>query len=208
MAGFLPVTLACFSRPNLGFIIEPHWLTYASVGFFLLVSLFLLWMKKHIIKTLWILIVIALIAANISRSRHYNYLWGSEKRYCRYWLTLMPYNFMPNFWLGYSLMEEKNYAEAKKHYELLLNKVNKAPEAYGNFGIIEYHLGNYNAALSHFKDSLAADKNNADTHYYMGDIYLKQGDLKNAQMSFGKCLELDPRFSAAKEKLDHILKKL
>ena len=36
--GCAPITLACFSRPNLGFIVQPHWLLFASIGFFILLG--------------------------------------------------------------------------------------------------------------------------------------------------------------------------
>ena len=111
---------------------------------------------------------------------------------------------MPNFWLGHSLLEENNYEEARKVYQFLLQKANQSFEVFGNAGIVEYRLHNLDDALFYFKKSLAIDQSNANTYYYMGDIYLQKGDLENAQRAFDQCLKRDPNFLDAEKKLSGI----
>ena len=88
--GFLPVTLACFFEPSAGLVIEPHWLIFSSIGFFLLLSLCLQHLQSKLPRQLWITIILFLVFGWGLTSRHYNWLWADEIRYCKFWLTQAP----------------------------------------------------------------------------------------------------------------------
>lgn len=201
LTGFLPVALACLSRLDFGLIIEPHWLIFSSIGYFLLLAIILSKLKNLIGKKIWYSGIAILLLFYVSYSRHYNYLWGDQIRYCRYWLSVTPDHYWPNFWLGYAYLEDKNYKEAQKSFKKILEIGRGDYETLGNLGLTEYHMENLPAALDYFKKSLALNPNSADTHYYMGDIYLKRQMLKEAEDAFSRAIKLDPSLIDSRKKL-------
>ncbi len=205
--GILPVSFACFSRPWFGFIIEPHWLIYASIGFFILLAVGLDQLYALINKKLWACCLVALTIFFVVHSRQYNYLWGNQIRYCQYWSMISPNNFMPQFWLGHGYLETKNYKMAKVYFEKLLERGITYEWTYGNLGLIEYHLKNYDQAIHYFTTTLRANPQRADTYYYLGLIYFENNDFGKAKKFFMKALELDDSLFDSKQKLELIEKK-
>jgi len=199
--GFGLVIFACFSRPALGFVIQPHWLATASIGFFLLVAMFLCYLQKFMNKKVWIAILLMLMLFYVSTSRQYNYRWNNQKRYCLYWLSISPQSFWPNFWLGYSYMDEKNYQKARTHFMKNLKKGVNTAEVNGNLGIVEYELNNYNVSISYFAKVLKLQPEFVDTWYYLGLNYMKIGDLKRAEEYFLHAVELDKYFISPRKEL-------
>lgn len=201
LTGFLPVVLACLSRLEFGIIIEPHWLIFSSIGYFLLLAIIFSRLKDRINKRIWYSAIAMLLLFYVFSSRHYNYLWGNQIRYCRYWLTVSPDHYWPNFWLGYAYLEDKNYKEAQRYFKKIVETGRGDYETLGNLGLSEYHLGNFAASLDYFKKSLALNPNSADTCYYMGNIYLKSQMLKEAEDAFTRAIKLDPSLVDSRRKL-------
>ena len=201
LTGFLPVVPACLSRLEFGIIIEPHWLIFSSIGYFLLLAIVFSRLKDRVSKRIWYCAIAVLLLFYVSSSRHYNYLWGDQTRYCRYWLTVSPDHYWPNFWLGYAYLEDKNYKEARRYFKKIVETDKGDYETLGNLGLSEYRLGNFAAALDYFKRSLALNPNSADTHYYMGSIYLKSQMLKEAEDAFTRAIKLDPSLVDSRRKL-------
>lgn len=201
LSGIALVSIVCFARPALGFVIEPHWLCASSVGFFLLVALFLVKLKKNLPHFVWIAIVTILSIFLFSKTLWYNQQWHSQKQYCQYWLKISPHSYWPNFWLGYTYFEEKNYPLAKRHYEKILDKGVRIHEVYGNLGIIEYNLGNYDMSIARLEKTMSIEPNLADTHYYLGLNYLKKNDFKKAEQLFIEAIKLDPYFVSPLQEL-------
>lgn len=199
--GFLPVAWACLSRPLFGIIIEPHWLIFSSIGYFLLLATLLVRLRNFVNSKLYAALLVTIGLFYLTSTWNYNYLWGDQKRYCRYWQALSPYAYGPNFWLGYAYLEEGNYRQARDPFRRILKGGVRDFETLGNLGLAEYRLGNLPAALNFFQESLAMNPRYADTHYYVGDIYLKSGQLKMAEFFFTQAVRLDPSLIDSQRKL-------
>ena len=199
--GFGIVPLACFSRPALGFVIQPHWLSVPSIGFFLSVAVFLSALRKRMNKKVWILLVCLIVLACVLKSRQYNNRWNSQKKYCRYWLTVSPQSFWPNFWLGHSYMVEGDYAKAKIHFIRNLKKGIHDEEIYGNLGIVEYELKNYDDSILYLEKALAIKPDSAETHYYLGRGYIKKKMFRKAEEYYLQAIELDRYLLSPREGL-------
>lgn len=199
--GFLPVAWACLSRPLFGIIIEPHWLIFSSIGYFLLLAILLAKLRNFINSKLYAVLLVSIGLFYLTGTWNYNYLWGDQKRYCRYWQALSPYAYGPNFWLGYAYLEEGNYRQARDPFTRILKSGVRDFETLGNLGLVEYRLGNFKTALNFFQESLAMNPRYADTHYYIGDIYLKSGQLKMAEKFFIQAVRLDPSLIDSQKKL-------
>ncbi|MGE0268679.1 MAG: tetratricopeptide repeat protein [Candidatus Omnitrophota bacterium] len=201
MSGIALVAIVCFARPALGFVIEPHWLCASSIGFFLLVALCLTSLRKILPYSVWLSIIVGLLVFLFAKTNWYNQQWNSQKQYCQYWLTISPNSYWPNFWLGYTYFEEKNYLKAKQHYEKNLGKGVRIFEVYGNLGIVEYNLENYEASISRLNKSLSIEPDIADTHYYLGLNYVVKKDFDTAEEYFLEAVRLDPYFLSPLEQL-------
>ncbi len=140
LTGFLPVAFASLSRLDFGIIIEPHWLIFSSIGYFLLLAIIFSKLKDLVNKKIWYSTIAILLLFYVSYSRQYNYLWGNQIRYCRYWLTVTPDHYWPNFWLGYAYLEDKNYKEAQKFFKKILEIGRGDYETLGNLGLTEYRM--------------------------------------------------------------------
>lgn len=192
LIGLLPVAVGCFARPLFGIIIEPHWLFFSSIGYFVFLAALLMKLKGMVNKKLWRLFIACIVIFHLNHTYRYNHLWGDQKRYCHYWRGLAPYAYWPNFWLGYAYLEEKNYTAAQEAYARVSESGIRDAVLYTNRGIAEYFLGNKDVSLKYFRKSLEMEPANADTLCSLGDIFLQEHDLPKARKAFTMAIALDP----------------
>jgi tetratricopeptide (TPR) repeat protein len=202
--GCVPVSFACFSRPWFGVIVEPFWLIYSSLGFFLIVSGLCFYFCKQ--RYLWGTLIILLYSLGVllPTTWRYNDVWAQPIGYCQFWMRVSPQNFFPQFWLAYSLIKEKQYESARELLEQLLKRGLHYEWIYGNLGIAQYHLGHYQAARIAFSNALQLNDSNGDTHYYLGLVFLKLKDLQQAKNAFEQAMRLAPEIIDAKKQLEEI----
>ncbi len=92
LIGAIPVILMISSRYSLGLSMEPQWFYSSSIGIFLLISIFLLKLKKYINYKLWFCLILSILLFYSSETRRYNYLWKDPETYYKYWLKKYPNN--------------------------------------------------------------------------------------------------------------------
>ena len=63
LTGFLPVVPACLSRLEFGIIIEPHWLIFSSIGYFLLLAIVFSRLKDRVSKRIWYCAIAVLLCS-------------------------------------------------------------------------------------------------------------------------------------------------
>lgn len=206
LIGLLPVGLACFSRPNLGFIIETHWMFFASIGFFLFLSSLLLNIRRSAapFPLLSILMVLPLTASYILSSRQYNKLWSNEMKYCRYMLSLSPGMELPLWWLAYAHLRAHHYAEAKVLFEKTLRGTYRDWETYINLGVIEGVLGNSASAVDYYYRALAVNPNAAEAYSNLAAHLINVGRLDKAEEYLQRAIRLDVHLIEAKKNLTTI----
>ncbi|MBF0123177.1 MAG: hypothetical protein HQL21_07230 [Candidatus Omnitrophica bacterium] len=203
LAGFVPVWLASFSRPWFGTIIEPHWVVYSSLGFFVILSAcFLKVAHGFLNKKMLIAIFLCLFVFYSVETWGYNRLWSTQKGYCEYWARVSPYNYMPKYWLAIDFFERKNYKEAGEVFTKLLNSGLHTYDIYQNLGIIEYYQGNDEKALAYLNKSLEMGAHNADVYYYLGCVYMRSGESGRAKEAFHQAFVLDSTLVDSKRRLD------
>lgn len=201
LIGFLPVTMACLLQPSYGLQIEPHWLSFATIGFFLFSANAMIHAGERIHKNLFKVLVLLLLGVYILNSRYYNYLWGEEKRYCQYWLRVAPRSLMTKFFLANVYLQDKEYGKAKQIYEELLSGHWHYPKIYNNLGLIEYAEGNFPKSVEYFRKSLALEPG-AVAYTNLGAVLVDLKDWKGAEDAYLRAAELnsfliEPRFNLA-----------
>ncbi|MDZ4241254.1 MAG: tetratricopeptide repeat protein [Candidatus Omnitrophota bacterium] len=204
LAGLCPVALAVFSRPSLGFIIQPHWLFFPTIGLFILASNFLLTAQARLGPKPWLAAVIAIAGILLLSTRQYNRLWGNEKAYCQYMLKLSPQMDLPHFWLAHAYLNERNYPQAREHFLRSLLGTPRDWEVYGNLGVIEFEQQNYDRAMAYFDKAVELNPVGADSYYNIGLIYKMRGNPTGAETFLKKSLELNYYLSEARMTLAQI----
>jgi protein O-mannosyl-transferase len=212
MLGFLPVTVACLASPKLGLIIEPQWLTFSSVGFFLYIAWAGLKLYAGINKRLAWLLFISLLMIFMSITRHNNWIWGDEIRYYDYWQeNIEGFNRSHgnDFVMGNIYLEKKNYYLARYYYRKVARSGLPAYTAavYSNLGLIDLHQGNSNQAKEDFLISIKSNPNNAFVLNNLAIIYKDQLNYAAARSLLLRALELDKYSIEARLNLAYIYEK-
>jgi tetratricopeptide (TPR) repeat protein len=195
LIGLIPVGLACFSRPFLGFVIQPHWLFLSAIGFCVMLAEVLL----HLRRPLSIGFLTILLITYGLTTRHYNELWSSEESYGLYWISVSEKNFWPNFWIGHYYLKNNDLERAKYYYNQILGLKFMQNEVRGNLGIIALRQGQLETAGRHFETLLASSYVNAETHTYLGDIYMRQKDFKKSEYHLKAAIHFDSYLRTPKE---------
>ncbi len=189
--GLLPFSIACFSRPIFGFAMQPHWMLFGSIGFFLFLGTTLRQLGNTVNKQAWVAIVMIIMVAYVLHTRHYNYLWGTQERYCRHWLSVQPESSWANYWLGYDRMEHGDFAEAEKYFTRSITGSMADAASYANLGYIKRVQGRLREAASDYENSLRFDANNAQTYFWLGYVWWELSQPAKAETCFKRAVKLD-----------------
>jgi Flp pilus assembly protein TadD len=85
----------------------------------------------------------------------------------------------------YAATINSNLEYQKKVYQKVIQYFANDPRGYNNLGVVEYKLGNIDAANRNFTKALEIDKNNAVANFNKGSILLAQGNVKDAETYLG-----------------------
>lgn len=201
---WLPLTLACFSRPNLGIIIEPHWLFYSTMGFFCLISLILVELSRKINRPLIYAVCLILLSSYFISSRYYNSLWNNEKTYCRYMLSLSPRMELPLFWLANAYLYEGSFAEAEHYFKEAETGSFSDWYIYINLGRIKHSQGNLQEAAEYYLKSLKINPNSAEAYTNLAAILIEKKEFPKAEKFLRKAVDLDYYAVDARKNLIYI----
>jgi len=128
-------------------------------------------------------------------------------------LFLLPGRVLGYFWrdllTGLRLLNERRYAESRRHSERFLADVRRRPwlkhliwlgsssysrdpeaMALSNLGAAEIALGQFYAARIHLEDSIRVDPLNPLPHYNMGVLLREAGETEAAQTCMARAREL------------------
>ncbi|MFC1709221.1 tetratricopeptide repeat protein [Candidatus Omnitrophota bacterium] len=203
LIGALPLLLVIGSRYDFGFVLEPHWLYFSSIGAFLLISVFLLKLKKHINLTLWICITVAMLSFFCQEARKQNSLWREPKVYYEHWLRKFPNN-MARLNLASIALEngdcdnaEALFNEAISHlvFEkdgLYFFSPRKAALIYSNVGNFYYFQDRYAEALAMYNEAIKINPKNSMAYFFRAVTFLKTNQKDKAVLDFERAIEVDP----------------
>ena len=86
-----------------------------------------------------------------------------------------------------------------------LASIPESVRPYLDIALMQYDLGNYREAEKELRRIMKMEETLAIPHYYLGMIYEKKLDLKEAVSHYQKALELDPGLEKAKTCLENLL---
>ncbi len=93
--------------------------------------------------------------------------------------------------LGQIYFEKKEFEEAKQTFEHIL-KLKQDEDIYGQLAQIAKEKGDLSQARDEYLKSINLDKQNAQTHFNLSEVYRAMGKSKEALASLKKALKLEP----------------
>lgn len=191
LIGFLPVLFACLFEPKTGLIIEPHWLFFPSVGFFLLLAFSLTELQSQMPRRSWQMIVIFIILSWIVVSWRYNRLWSDDLKYSQFWLKQVPGYKSVQFYLANAYSRNHQFDKGRAVYRQALESEKTDWQIYNNLGLMDLAEGHYQDAERNFL--LAVNLNPASALGYnnLGTTYLRQNKTAEAKKAFRYSIEIN-----------------
>jgi len=95
------------------------------------------------------------------------------------------------FNLALFYQEERNFPQARREYEKVIQMWPLYAEARNNLGVVYKELGMYEQAVAEFKKALALNPQYPRAYHNLGVIYQLKGDWKQAVKSYEMALSLD-----------------
>ncbi len=92
LVGLLSVIPAILAHSYMGFVMEPYWLFFYSIGFFSLFSYFLLKLSEKLNKKLWAGLFVSIILLFVFYTQYYNAVARTEESFCKFWIKVCPRN--------------------------------------------------------------------------------------------------------------------
>ncbi|MBC7189044.1 tetratricopeptide repeat protein [Thermodesulfovibrio sp. Kuro-1] len=90
------------------------------------------------------------------------------------------------------LLRYREFEEACKIYDELLNENYQSPELYNNYGLALFYLDKFDEAVEKFQKAIEIDTSFALAYANMGLVYLNKAEYEKAEQFFLQALERDP----------------
>jgi tetratricopeptide (TPR) repeat protein len=94
-SGFFIAVPAFAARPDMGFVFEPYWLYFSSVGFYLFIILIFFKIKDNINRSLWVIFLPIIFMYFFIQTQQLNLTASTQRSYCENWLRQSPGNTIP-----------------------------------------------------------------------------------------------------------------
>jgi tetratricopeptide (TPR) repeat protein len=107
-------------------------------------------------------------------------------------LSNNPSNVQTLIGYGRELLEMEQYQTALTQFTKAMQLAPQSSEAKQNAGWANYHLKNFQAAVTLIRAALVFDRANPIIHKRLGTVYRDMGDMASACNSFRKYLEIEP----------------
>ncbi len=144
------VASACRFEPMHGWIIEPSWLAFAAISFFLALSLLLVNLRDSFPKFVFAIIFSLYTGLLLFNSWALNDLWSTEEKYCTYWAKRAPGFTTPLSYLASFYMREDDAIKAEEILRKAL-KQSEQPILLYKLGMIYYSAQKWDMAQQYFR---------------------------------------------------------
>lgn len=193
--GFLPVCLASFTYTAAmkTAIIEPHWLGFPSIGFFLCVAWFIVegLKKMHVPQKacLGLGLAVALTCAFLTSST--NNVWSDSQSYCTYWLSENSYNGTAWHCMADNYLVQKDQGLKKDAYQ--------SCREVAFIGLSRHVKGDGEGASKYY--SLASQTNGgcAEVYYGLSALHMSYRNPQKASAILERAKKMNPDLFPAYE---------
>ena len=192
LIGLAPLSVLCFVFYSLlGFVIEPHWFLFTSIGFFVLMAIFLKMVYSKVSKILGIIICFFIFVYWAQGTRSYSPVWKDKKTYCQYWVKITPQNLFALRALGNAYISTGDPQTGLIYLEHV-SKQSPHAFVYAEMGKAYAQLGKFNEAKVNIYRSLEAGPPLALAYNTLGTIFFQENNYPSAEENFVKAVEINP----------------
>ena len=193
LIGLVPAGLGIFTMPSIGFIIEPNWFIFPSVGYFLLVAVYLSGLREYWDKKIWVFVILCLAAFFYLKSIALASVFKNDRHYCEYWMKLRPQNPIPRMRFALACLKEKEYERALEYFKEIMRESSYERECilYG-MGQMYIERGDLPLAKQYLAEAQAINPVFDSIDNALGTIAVKEGDTKIAKSYFEEALRKNP----------------
>ncbi len=94
------------THPEMGFIFEPYWLYFSSIGFYLFIAIILLKIRDNINRWIFVVLIPVMFMFYFINTEKMNIISRTQLSYCENWLRLSPGNTMAEYILSSEYVEK------------------------------------------------------------------------------------------------------
>ncbi len=198
LVGLFSIIPAILAHNYMGFVIEPYWLYFSSIGFFLLLSYFLLKLSRKLDKKLRVGLFVSVIIFFVFYTQYYNAIAKTEESFCKFWIKVCPRNPIPLYRLAVINAGEKKYALAIAYNQEILRLGNyQEPLVYYNMGEIFMQMGEMNKAKEFVFKALRENPHFAAAYNLLGTIAVCEKKYQQAEEYFIEAVDNNVFFTMA-----------
>ncbi|MBF0478145.1 MAG: tetratricopeptide repeat protein [Candidatus Omnitrophica bacterium] len=201
--GFVPTFLAAMLFRDIGIVMEPHWVYFNTIGFFVVAAWLLVRLTKKVSKILTFGLIASIVFALLSQTWVMNSIWGDEIKYCDFWRSnILVRNFyLIDFFQATAYFKKKFYSKSRPLFEKSLADLPYQWKSLVNLGLIELNEKKFDVAITYFKKAIDLEPNKAAIYTNLGVAYRELGKNDQARLAFERAFDLDPNEMATVEDL-------
>ncbi|MCB9771988.1 MAG: hypothetical protein H6754_05505 [Candidatus Omnitrophica bacterium] len=194
LSGFIFLPPGSLIHPEMGLIIEPYWFYLGSMGFFILIGMYLIDIRDKVWQRSFYVLLFILCTYLFINTQKINVVAKTEKSYSEYWLSISA-NPVPLTAVAKIALKEKNYSQAFAYYERYLREFSYSPYAvfkpahvYCTLASIYLDMNQFKNAKALLNRSLQIDKHQSLAYSIMGRINALEEDYDGAQKNYLKAI--------------------
>ncbi len=192
MLGWMPVAYACRLSPPQGLMLEPHWLVFTSLGFFVVLAHLLWEVWRRYVPSAGLVITGLLLVFFMASSWQYNRLWRDQLTYARYWVSQVPKLKTAHFHLASAYAQNGENLLAQEHFRNALSGNSSDHEIYVNLGLIDFNANMLGEARENFFQALNLYPRSAVAYGNLGNVEFREGHMASAIAAYQRALAEDP----------------
>lgn len=193
--GLIPAAYAGLCYPHWGVIIEPQWMTFSVVAFFLAAAWVVLQGYRRYNKVIVSVVCALVLIIWATLSRYNNWVWSDEMRYYDH----LNDNFSGVFFhIGYSeiadgYLQQNKPRQAKYNYLRALKEggPKELAVAYNGLGRVDLMQKHLDQAKVNFISALKYDPKNIEAWGNLALVDMEQKDYPSAERIYKKVLKMD-----------------
>ena len=194
LSGFIYLLPGSLIHPEMGLIIEPYWFYLGSMGFFILIGMYLIKIREKVSQTVFYVVLFILCAYLFISTQRINIVTKTEKSYSDYWLNISA-NPVPLTAVAKIALKEKDYPQAFAYYDRYLREFSFSPYAvfkpaqvYCTLASIYLDMSQFDNAKAFLNRSLQIDDHQSLPYSILGRINAREQDYGNAEKNFLKAI--------------------
>lgn len=193
LINFFPISGIPF---RLTAIMAEHWMYIPSIGYFLVLALFLRNLeKRRVLKRDKVVLITSILTLSYSLlTMKQNTVWAKPIKFFERLIRYSPTSSKPYSNLGMLYQEKNDYLKAIQYYNKSL-EIKPNDLVRNQIGLIYIETDQLQKAEELFNEILENNPQYANAYTNLGNIYIKKGRHEEAIAFFKKAIEINPQNS-------------